>query len=420
MGKIRLLRCVSCGREYLPGEVQYTCTDCGDLLGTLDVVYDYESIKRKFSKDILNENRDFSLWRYLPILPVEKTEYIQPLHTGWTPLTRFFQLETTFGLRRLHIKDDTRNPTGSLKDRASSIAIARALEGGHKVVTAASSGNAGCSMAAFAACAGIKSYIFVPDTIPRAKLAQLVIFGANVILVKGTYDQSFELCLDASKRWGWYSRNTAYNPYLVEGKKTVALEICEQLNWKIPDKIFVPVGDGCIISGVWKGFCDMHKLGFIDGLPSLVGVQAKGSAPLVEAFEEGRSSVEPIIPHTIADSIKVGNPRDQVKALRAIRESSGTFISVSDKEIKDAINLLATSTGIFAEPAGATALAGLKKAVGERLVDPNERIVILVTGTGLKDIEAVDFDIETKTISVEPSIEDVERKLGIFRERERP
>jgi len=411
MGKIKLLRCVSCGREYLPEEVRYTCPGCGDLLGTLDVIYDYGAIKKNFPQELLTTNKDFSLWRYLPILPVEKRGYIQPLHAGWTPLSRFTQLEARLGLKRLWIKDDTRNPTGSLKDRASSVAIVKALERGAKVVTAASSGNAGCSMAAFAACAGIRSYIFVPASVPEAKLVQLLVYGANVILVKGTYDQAFELCLEGSKRWGWYNRNTAYNPYLVEGKKTVALEICEQLNWEVPAKVFVPVGDGCIISGVWKGFIDLHKLGFINRLPSLIGVQAEGSAPLVRAFQGNKGFVEVVIPNTIADSISVGNPRDQVKALRAVRESEGRFISVLDDQIRDAIRMLARETGIFAEPAGATALAGLVKTIEENWVNPSEQIVILVTGTGLKDIKALNFKIERETLSVEPSIEDVESKL---------
>ena len=279
------------------------------------------------------------------------------------------------------------------------------------MITAASSGNAGCSIAAFSACAGIKAYIFVPETIPGAKLIQIAVYGANIFLVRGTYDQAFELCLSASQKWGWYSRNTAYNPYLSEGKKTVALEICEQLNFDVPDKVFIPVGDGCIFSGVWKGFTDFYKLGFIDRLPVLIGVQAEGSAPLVKAFQEKRDFVEPIVPDTIADSISVGNPRDQIKALMAAKESKGRFISVSDKEIKDAINLLASTTGIFAEPAGATALAGLKKAIGERLVNADDKIVILVTGTGLKDINAVNCDIEGKTVLVEPSIKDVESKI---------
>ena len=413
MGEVKLLRCVSCGREYLPEDVHYTCPHCGDLLGTLDVLYDYDSICREFTRESLSSTGDFSIWRYFPILPVAREDYIQPLHTGWTPLSRFARLETELKLKRLWVKDDTRNPTASLKDRASSVAIARALEEGAQVVTAASSGNAGCSMAAFAACAGIRSYIFVPATVPRAKLAQLIVFGANVFLVKGTYDQAFELCLKASKRWGWYSRNTAYNPYLGEGKKTVALEIAEQLGWRVPDKVFVPVGDGCIISGVWKGFSDLQKLGLTEGLPSLVGVQAAGSAPLVHAFEEGKTPVEPVVPHTIADSISVGNPRDQLKALRAVRDTGGRFVSVSDDQIRTAMKLLAKATGIFAEPAGATALAGLVRAIGEGWVDPAEEIVILVTGSGLKDIKAVDLQMERETVLVEPSIDDVDEKLGL-------
>jgi len=264
--------------------------------------------------------------------------------------------------------------------------VVKALELGRDIITCASTGNAASSLAGLAASVGLTTYIFVPQTAPQAKVAQLLIFGANVIMVKGTYDQAFDLCLEASKEYGWYSRNTAYNPYLSEGKKTAALEICEQLEWDAPDRIFVSVGDGCIIGGLWKGLKDLRALGFIDEMPKLMGVQAEGAAPLVRAWREGTEEIKPVVLNTLADSISVGMPRDRIKALRAVRQTGGEFVAVSDEEILDAMRVLARRAAVFAEPAGATGFAGLAKLVREGRIDPEERIVVLVTGNGLKDV----------------------------------
>lgn len=403
------LKCVLCGAEYAVDEVDYVCPKHGNG-GILDVIYDYGLIGRRLSRAKLAENRDYSIWRYIDLLPIANAQLIPPLHVGWTPLYHALQLGARMGLPHLYIKDDGRNPTASFKDRASAVGIVKAREMGKSVIAAASTGNAASSLAGLAASVGLTTYILVPDSAPQAKVAQLLVFGANVIMVRGTYDQAFDLCLQASKEYGWYSRNTAYNPYLSEGKKTAAFEICEQLKWQAPDKIFVAVGDGCIIGGLWKGLKDLHALGFIERLPQLVGVQAEGSAVLVNAWQEGTEVITPIVPHTIADSISVGIPRDAIKALRAVRQTDGKFVAVSDKEILDAMNILGRSTGVFGEPAGVTGFAGLRKLLKQGLVDRDEHIVVLVTGNGLKDVVGA-IQAVGKPHIIEPSLDSLRKVM---------
>jgi len=381
------LKCVLCGAEYGQQEVDYVCPKHGNE-GILDVVYDYAAVKRRLSRSDLDKCRDYSIWRYSELLPIDRRELVPPLQVGWTPLYPVQRLRALLELPNLYVKDDGRNPSASFKDRASAMGIVRARELGRDIMTAASTGNAAASLACLAASVGLPTYIFVPERAPQAKLAQLLVFGANVIMVHGTYDQAFDLCLQASAEYGWYSRNTAYNPYLSEGKKTAALEICEQLNWQAPDKIFVSVGDGCIIGGLWKGLCDLRALGFIERVPQLIGVQAEGSAVLAKAWQEGTESITPIVPQTIADSISVGVPRDAIKALRAVRQSGGLFVTVSDAEILDAMRLLSRVGGVFGEPAGVTGFAGLRKLLELGRVRPEEHIVVLVTGNGLKDVQS--------------------------------
>ncbi len=386
---INYLQCVTCKRQFAPHEVDYTCPDCGPLYGTLDVIYDLKQVKKKFSRETMAANNDASHWRYLPLLPVENPDFIQPLRVGWSPLYRHNRINKLLDLPKLYMKDDSGNATASYKDRASSVAIVKALEKKAEAIAAASSGNAAASISAFAASAGLPCHIFVPKTIPEAKLAQLRAFNAQIELVDGPYDEAFDLCMKESLRNGWYNRNTAVNPYLAEGKKTGALEICEQLGWQAPDVVLVPVGDGCIISGVWKGFKDLYHLGFVETLPRLVGVQAQGSAPLVKAFKEGKKRAEITNVQTIADSISVGFPRDQVKALRAVHQSGGTFISVSDTEIVESIRYLSANAGIFVEPAAAAAFAGLQCLLKDGKIRSDQTIVVLLTGSGLKDIKAL-------------------------------
>jgi len=404
------LKCVLCGAEYDVDEVLYVCPRHGDE-GILDVAYDYKLIGRRLTKDHLaRDQQTRSIWRYADLLPIADPSLAPPLQVGWTPLYRAKRLEKRLGLRHLWVKDDGREPTASFKDRASAVGVVKALELGRNIITCASTGNAASSLAGLATSVGLTTYIFVPRTAPQAKVAQLLIFGANVIMVEGTYDQAFDLCLEASREYGWYSRNTAYNPYLSEGKKTAALEICEQLGWEAPDRIFVSVGDGCIIGGLWKGLKDLIALGFIDKMPKLMGVQAEGAAPLVRAWREGTEEIEPVVLNTLADSIAVGVPRDRIKALRAVRQTGGEYVSVSDEEILDAMRVLARGAAVFAEPAGATGFAGLAKLVHEGRIDPEERIVVLVTGNGLKDVASA-IQATGQPHLIEPTIEALRRLM---------
>jgi threonine synthase len=409
MSYVKKLKCLLCEAEYSPGEVKYTCPKCGDE-GILEVIYDYKEIKKHFTKESLTDNRDYSLWRYLPLLPVDDPSKIGPLKVGWTPLYLAKRIRKNLDMPYLWIKDDGRNPTASLKDRASAIAIVKAQELGEKIITCASTGNAASSLAGASASVGLKNYIFVPETAPKAKIAQLLVFGATVFAVKGTYDEAFELSIEASREFGWYNRNTAFNPYMVEGKKTVALEIIEQMNFEVPDYVFVSVGDGCIISGVAKGYTDMYNLGFIDRLPKLVAVQAEGCRPIVDAVN-GDGTVKFVEPHTLADSIAVGIPRNRVMAVRDIKNSEGFGIAVSDDEIIEAIKYLGSTEGIFAEPAGSTAFAGALKALKNGRISKNDKVVIIVTGNGLKDIESA-IKAGGKPLTINPDIESIKKALN--------
>ncbi len=391
MNHVRYLECLICGETYAPEEVDYVCPRHGQE-GILDVVYDYEAIARQVSRAALEASRVFSMWRYRSLLPLAPEAAVPPLRVGWTPLYRADRLARAIGLRHVWVKDDGQQPTGSFKDRASALAVVKAREKNAAVVTTASSGNAAAALSGLCASVGQPNVIFVPEQAPPAKVAQILAYGSTVFLVQGTYDDAYELCLEAAEHYGWYNRNTAYNPYMTEGKKTVSYEICEQLNWKAPDVILVSVGDGCIIGGVHKGLHDLRALGWIDKLPRIIGVQADGSNYLTEAWEQHEEVLtKPAIEaHTIADSIRVGLPRDRLKAMRAVTETGGVFLSVSDDDILEAIPLLARTSGVFAEPAGATACAGLLKAVAQERIAPEERVVLINTGSGLKDIRSVE------------------------------
>jgi len=409
MDHVQSLRCMICGRDHDPGEVTYTCPDCGPE-GILDVIYDYDRIGSRFTRELLAGRREPSIWRYAELLPVEPGSPRPPLRVGWTPLYRTEDLGRSLGCPDLYVKDDGRNPTASFKDRASAVGVVKALEGGRTTIACASTGNAASSLSGIAASVGLETIIFVPRTAPRAKVAQLLIHGARVFLVRGSYDQAFDLCREAADRFGWYSRNTAVNPYLSEGKKTAALEICEQLDWRAPDTVFVSVGDGCIIGGLWKGFHDLLQLGFIDRMPRLAGVQAGGCQPVKRAWETDRS-VETVTPETMADSIAVGHPRDALKALRAVRQSGGFMVAVSDEEILRAMRLLATRTGIFGEPAGVTGFAGFLQALSDGRLQKNERAVVVMTGHGLKDIEGALRAVPAPA-EIDPTLEALTECMG--------
>jgi len=407
MNYLSKLKCLICGKEYKPGEVNYTCLKCGDE-GILEVTYDYLEIKKCFTQDTLRKDTEFSMWRYLPLLPIDDPSKIGSLKVGWTPLYEAKNIRKELGISNLWIKDEGRNPTASLKDRPSAVAVVKAQELGEKAVTCASTGNAASSLAGAAASVGLKSYIFVPQTAPEAKIAQLLVFGSTVFTVRGSYDDAFELSIQAAKEFHWYNRNTAFNPYMVEGKKTVALEIIEQMNFEVPDYIFVPVGDGGIISGVAKAYKDMFHIGFIRHIPKLIAVQAEGCQPIVQAVNTD-GKVKFVKPKTLADSIAVGIPRNRLMAIRDIRETKGFGIAVSDEEILKSIKYLGSKEGIFAEPSGAIALAGIIRALREKRISKQDKVVMLVTGNGLKDIASAK-KAGGEVLVIEANLESIKKK----------
>jgi threonine synthase len=357
------------------------------------VEYDYPAIRRA-----LASRPERSRWRYRELLPLRADEAAPDLAVGWTPLTPAAKLGGYLGLGRLLLKDDGRNPSGSLKDRPSALAAVKARPKRSAIIACASTGNAASSCACMAASMGLRSVIFVPERAPEPKVTQLLIFGATVLRVRGSYEQAFQLCQRGCEKWGWYNRNCAINPYLVEGKKTAGLEIAEQLGWEPPDWVAVSVGDGCTIAGVWKAFRELRILGMIERTPRILGVQAEGAAPVTAAFASGEPP-QPMDPRTIADSIAVGVPRNWKKAVMAVREADGAMINVSDDEILDAVRYTGRLTGIFAEPAAAAAVAGLRRAVAEGVIGRRASAVALITGNGLKDVQSaraaagVPFDI---------------------------
>jgi threonine synthase len=404
--KIRQLRCVECGAVYRYGEVEYTCPTCG-VSGILDVEFDYDAIAAAgFGKAALAAREDQSIWRYFELLPIERKASVPTLYLGKTPIYRFPKLGQEIGIRELLVKDDGRLPTGSFKDRASAIAVTRARELGFQEIACASTGNAASSLAGMAANVGLNAHIFVPATAPESKVAQLMIFGADVLLVDGSYDQAYWLCMDAATEFGWFNRNCAVNPYLVEGKKTCGLEIGEQLSRDMPEWVAVSVGDGCTIAGVWKGLKEMHHFRVLERLPRLLGVQAAGANPLTRAFQNGSSHPLPQDAVTLADSIAVGEPRNGVKALRAVRESGGVMVDVTDDAILDAMSLLAGRAGVFGEPAGVAALAGIRLAVQQGIIARSDRALHIVTGNGLKDASAA-FKVVDKPDCIPVSLDAV-------------
>ncbi len=401
---VKNLRCLVCGRIVTYGNV-FTCPVCG-VEGILDVQYNYNSIPNL--KSIIS-NRQFNHWRYRELLPISPDISFPHLHVGWTPVYDVPRIAQAIGISKLFLKDDGRNPTNSFKDRASSVGVMKAQEFGFKTIACASTGNAASSLAGISASVGLRNFIFVPQRAPEPKVTQLLIFGATVIRVQGTYEQAFDLCREACEKFGWYNRNSGTNPFLVEGKKTAGLEIGEQFGFAIPDWVVVSVGDGCTIGGIGKGLQEMKRLGFINRVPRLLGVQAEGSKPLMDAFFSGKDLV-PSQPDTIADSIAVGTPRNWRRAIQQIKLSNGTMIAVSDEEILSAMRLTARLGGVFGEPAGVAGIAGLKKAIAQGVTKPDESAVAVITGNGLKDIASAKKAVG-QTIDIEPKLSTLEQNL---------
>ena len=385
MSHVTTLRCVRCQKDVAPpGPKEPLRTACG-CGGNLLVQYDFVALRKAVRRDALAANPDRSIWRWADFFPLDDRSRAPRLQVGGTPLLDAPVLGRALGVPRLFLKDDTRNPSASFKDRAGAVALAVAHERGEAVVAGASTGNAASSLACLAARTGMKTVIFVPRTAPQAKVAQILLFGANVVAVEGTYDQAFELCEQACVRHGWYNRNTGSNPYTREGKKTCAFEIVEQLGWQVPDVVFVSVGDGNILSGLWKGFDELRQVGLVDRVPRLAGVQAEGSNAVSKAFL-GDGVIRPVSGETLADSISVSLPRDGDAAVAALRASQGFVVQVPDAEILDAMRLLARQEGVFAEPAAATAIAGLVRAAKDGTLKGGETAVAVITGSGLKDV----------------------------------
>ena len=422
MDKFLGYRCSLCGTEYAPNEVAYTCPKDG---GNLDVTLDYDSIKTKYQPEDLLSRNDPSLWRYLPLLPVGEPEGDStPLHAvGGTPVYQLSSLAKKYGLQNLWLKDESRNPTASFKDRASAIVVTRAQEIGAEIIVTASTGNAGAALAGMSAAVGQKAIIFAPKSAPPAKVAQLLIFGAKVILVDGSYDDAFDLTVKCADEFGWYCRNTGYNPFTAEGKKTAAFEIWEwwqdaHAKWHEefgaglehpPLTVFVSVGDGNIISGIHKGFKDLVELGWMANTPHIIGVQAEGSAAISNAFHANTEAIKPVTAKTIADSISVDLPRDGARAVRAAKETGGTYVNVSDEEILYAIAELG-KVGIFAEPAGAAAYAGVARAISTGVIGSGNPILVINTGSGLKDIRAAMRAVAEAPV-IEPTLNAVKTLL---------
>jgi len=411
--------CSKCGPLAELAEPVYVCPEC---CGNLDVVLDVERVRSAHSPASVGAGADRSLWRYAALLAVN----VPPASTaalrsvGGTPLFPVSRVAEHCGLQQVWIKDDSRLPTASFKDRASAVVVARALDLGITRLITASTGNAGVALAGMAAAAGLEAVILVPESAPPAKIAQLLVFGARLVLVKGNYAAAFNLSLQAARELGLYCRSTGYNPFTLEGKKTAAFEIAEQLcaesaedgrdTWVAPDCVFVSVGDGNIIGGVHKGFKELHALGWTRRVPRMMGVQAAGSAAIYNAFAAQTSEIGSVRAQTVADSIATDWPADGLHGLQAATQSGGAYLTVTDAEILAAIPELARLTGVFAEPSCAAAYAGLLKAARSGLVAPHERVVLLITGSGLKDVAAAMRTVGTPPV-IAPTVAELRQAL---------
>ena len=400
------LTCLVCGGNVAYGNV-YTCPRCG-VEGILDVQYDYDACRSLFRTRLSSPPTDH--WRYRELMPVPIHQQVPVLQIGWTPVYNVPRLASSLGVRRMLLKDDGRNPTNSFKDRASSVGVLKAEEFGFKTIACASTGNAASSLAGLSAATGLSSMIFVPERAPEPKIVQLLVFGATVLKVHGSYTDAFELCRLACDEFGWYNRNSGTNPFLVEGKKTAGLEIAEQCRERIPDWVAVSVGDGCTIGAVGKGLQEMKVLGLIDHVPRLLGVQAQGAMPVVEAFRS-RANLVPVDATTIADSIAVGTPRNWRRAIQQVRLSGGDMVAVADEDILDAMRMTARLGGVFGEPAGVAGIAGVKEAVARGIIAPDESVLALITGNGLKDIHSAKRAVG-HTFDVEPDLRSLQKIIA--------
>lgn len=412
------LRCTSCGKEYVFTRDRYLCDRCGrreidDLLvfpGVLEVVYDYERAQGVLTKELLQHRASgLCLWRYRELLPL--ADEIVSLGEGGTFFSRCDRLGHELGLKHLYLKDETSNPTGGFKDRETAVAITKAREYGFQAVACASTGTAAASLAAYAAKAGLHSFVFVPTNAPKSKLVQALMHGARVFAAGDYYEAALKLQTEACDRYGWYNCSPAINPFRTEGDKTIAYEVCEQLGWRAPDRVIVPTGGGGDLSAEWKGFNEFLKLGFINSLPRMTAVQIAAGAPLAKAFQEGLDEVMPVdLSNTVAGSLRSAYTDYASVALDTLRESEGSVQIVNDRDVVEATKLVAQTEGVFAETSGAASVAGLIKMVEGKEIDKEEVVVCVITGTGLREMEVAEKAVSEWT-EVDTNIEHLDKVL---------
>jgi len=405
-------KCIGCGEKYTVDEIVYSCKRCGDLL---EVEYDYDLLEAKLKKSNW-QSLPLSVWRYKDFMPIRDQSKIVSLNEGGTGLHSCQRLVNLVGVKHLYVKNEGENPTGSFKDRGMTVGVTKAVELNMKTVICASTGNTSASLAAYAARAGLQCIVIIPSgKIAHGKLAQAMVYGAKVLQVRGNFDQALKTVLELSETHREVYLLNSINPYRLEGQKSLAYEVCDQLNREPPDRVVVPVGNAGNISAIWKGFTEFHKLGLINKLPKMTGIQAEGAAPIARAIKDGKDEIMPINePETIATAIRIGAPVSWKKAIRAINESGGTAETVTDEEILEAQKMLARAEGLFVEPASASSIAGLKKMFEAGKIDKHEVVVCVATGHGLKDPD-IAIKISEKPLEVEAEIGFIEKLLGLSR-----
>jgi threonine synthase len=402
---VQNLRCRECGREYEVAPV-FTCEWC---FGPLEVSYDYDAIGSAVSREKIAAG-PATIWRYADLLPVDRGHAVD-LGAGYTPLVRADRLAAALGLGEVWVKNDTLNPTNSFKDRVASVALSKALEFGFKTAACASTGNLANSVAAHAARAGLRSFVFIPSNLERAKVVTTAVYGGNVIAIEGNYDDVNRLCAELAGTYRWAFVNVNVRPFYAEGSKTLAYETAEQLGWETPDHVVVPVASGSLLTKIRKGFDELHKVGLLEQAPKVrvSGAQALGCSPVATAWREDSDTIRPVKPDTIAKSLAIGNPADGYFALDAVRQTEGGLAAVSDGEVVEGIRLLARTEGIFAETAGGVTVASLKRLAEEGVVSPDERVVLYITGLGLKTLDAVEAD---PTATIRPTLDAFHEVFG--------
>ena len=407
MSYVNGLKCRECGRQYQKEPI-HVCEFC---FGPLEVIYDYDGIKNVLSRKVI-EGRQKNMWRYRELIPIDGEPKVGR-DVGFTPLVRAKNLGNVLGVDNLYIKNDSvSHPTLSFKDRVVATAITKAMEFGYDTVACASTGNLANSVAALSAEGGIKSYIFIPADLESSKILGTLIYGTNLIGVKGNYDDVNRLCSEIAANYRWAFVNITIRPYYGDGSKTFGYEIAEQLGWRTPDNVIVPVAGSSLITKVWKAFKEFEMLGLIGKVNTKVfAAQAKGCSPVTSAIKEGRNFIKPVKPNTIAKSIAIGNPADGYYGIKTVNESGGYGEDVTDEELIDGIKLLAKTEGIFTETAGGVTVAVTKKLIEQGRIKKNELTVVSITGNGLKTIEAVSNRIGNPVI-IEPRLGSFQEKFG--------